>query len=324
MDSFDALPLAALLNEQFLCVHGGLSPDIHTINDIQEIDRFCEPASKGPMCDLLWSDPMEEFSPDEDVFFEYNEVRGCSYMYSFNAVCDFLERNQLLSLVRAHEAQDAGYKMHLTNEATGFPSVITLFSAPNYLDAYGNKGAVLRYDGSVMNIRQFNHVKHPYYLPGFMDVFAWSTPFVTEKVAEILLVLLQLPDPPAPKSDDPNVLAEQEKRREAVKNKIRAVSRMRLMMKTLREERETILAIKELAPNGRLPKGLLTQGKDALKAALGDFQRAKKADRPNERRPGDEDDKQRRQKVKKITAETSGGRRRLERTVSGTKQFKVK
>jgi hypothetical protein len=34
-------------------------------------------------------------------------------------------------------------KMHLTNEATGFPSVITLFSAPNYLDAYGNKVCLL-------------------------------------------------------------------------------------------------------------------------------------------------------------------------------------
>jgi serine/threonine-protein phosphatase 2B catalytic subunit len=50
----------------------------------------------------------------------------------------------LLSLIRAHEAQDQGYRMHLKNESTGFPSVITMFSAPNYLDAYNNKGAVLR------------------------------------------------------------------------------------------------------------------------------------------------------------------------------------
>ena len=39
----------------------------------------------------------------------------------------------------AHEAQIEGYKMHRTNAATGFPSVITIFSAPNYLDVYNNK-----------------------------------------------------------------------------------------------------------------------------------------------------------------------------------------
>lgn len=71
--------------------------------------------------------------------------------------------------------------MHLKNESTGFPSVITLFSAPNYLDAYNNKGAVLRYDDNVMNIRQFNFSPHPYWLPNFMDVFSWSLPFVAEK-----------------------------------------------------------------------------------------------------------------------------------------------
>lgn len=290
MLSFDALPLAALVNEQFLCVHGGISPDIQTIEDIQAIDRFREPPSSGPMCDLLWSDPMEDFTPKVKELFEYNDVRGCSYMYSFKAVCEFLERNQLLSLIRAHEAQDAGYKMHLTNDATGFPSLITLFSAPNYLDAYANKGAVLRYDGNVMNIRQFNHSKHPYYLPGFMDVFAWSTPFVTEKVADMLLTLLQLPDPPARAASTeltPEELEAQAKRKQAVKKKILAVSKMHKMMKTLREERETILCIKDLAPNGRLPKGLLLQGGDALRKALGDFEKAKAADRPNEAWPGD-------------------------------------
>jgi diadenosine tetraphosphatase ApaH/serine/threonine PP2A family protein phosphatase len=60
----------------------------------------------------------------------------------YPAACAFLERNGLLSIIRAHEAQDTGYKMYRKTRTTGFPSVITIFSAPNYLDVYNNKGGL--------------------------------------------------------------------------------------------------------------------------------------------------------------------------------------
>jgi serine/threonine-protein phosphatase 2B catalytic subunit len=135
------------------------------------------------MCDILWADPLEDFgnekNPSEN--FIHNHVRGCSYFFTYNAACQFLERNNLLSIIRAHEAQDAGYRMYKKTKTTGFPSVMTIFSAPNYLDVYSNKAAVLKYEANVMNIRQFNCTPHPYWLPNFMDVFTWSLPFVGEK-----------------------------------------------------------------------------------------------------------------------------------------------
>ncbi|KAE9528106.1 hypothetical protein AGLY_012528 [Aphis glycines] len=193
MEAFDCLPLAALMNQQFLCVHGGLSPEIHNLDDIRRLDRFKEPPAFGPMCDLLWSDPLEDFGSEKNAeHFSHNSVRGCSYFYSYAACCDFLQSNNLLSIIRAHEAQDAGYRMYRKSQTTGFPSLITIFSAPNYLDVYNNKAAVLKYENNVMNIRQFNCSPHPYWLPNFMDVFTWSLPFVGEKVTEMLVNLLNI------------------------------------------------------------------------------------------------------------------------------------
>jgi serine/threonine-protein phosphatase 2B catalytic subunit len=63
---FQTLPLAALLMPAkgtacpILCVHGGLSPDIVNLEDIDAIDRRREVPTQGPLCDLLWSDPNEK------------------------------------------------------------------------------------------------------------------------------------------------------------------------------------------------------------------------------------------------------------------------
>jgi len=290
MSSFDALPLGAVMNGQFLCIHGGISPAIRTVDDIRKIDRFREPPSSGPMCDILWADPMEDFSPDVTELFEENDVRGCSYFYSYRASLEFLERNNLLSIIRAHEAQDLGYKMY-RKSPKGFPTVITLFSAPNYLDAYNNKGAVLRYEDNVMNIRQFNCSPHPYWLPNYMDVFTWSIPFVSEKVAEVLYVLMKMVNDEAEDEKKVPELRDASGKvdPEALRKKVRAIGMMLKMQTVLRQERESLVKLRGLNGTGVLPKGLLLGGTDAIQEALGNFERAKAADRVFERRPSSDD-----------------------------------
>lgn len=201
MEAFDMLPVAATINGKFLAVHGGLSPDLPSLKAINALNRFQEPPREGLLCDLLWSDPLEtkegeaatSKKPKKEPLFIHNEVRGCSYYFSFDGAMKFLQKNGMMSIIRAHEAQLEGYKMHKTNPATGFPTVITIFSAPNYCDAYNNKGALLKFDNSTLNILQFNCSPHPYHLPNFMDVFTWSMPFVIEKVTEMLYYILNPP-----------------------------------------------------------------------------------------------------------------------------------
>ncbi|PRD32238.1 UNVERIFIED_CONTAM: CanA-14F [Trichonephila clavipes] len=297
MDAFDCLPLSALMNQQFLCVHGGLSPEVHNLDDIRRLDRFKEPPAFGPMCDLLWSDPLEDFGNEKhSEHFSHNSVRGCSYFYSYAACCEFLQQNNLLSVIRAHEAQDAGYRMYRKSQTTGFPSLITIFSAPNYLDVYNNKAAVLKYENNVMNIRQFNCSPHPYWLPNFMDVFTWSLPFVGEKVTEMLLNVLNIcsDDELMSEGDDTFEGGAGSARKEVIRNKIRAIGKMARVFSVLREESESVLQLKGLTPSGTLPTGALSGGSSGLQNALAgfsphrkiaSFEEAKGLDKINERMP---------------------------------------
>jgi len=59
-DLFDYLPISATVENQYFCLHGGLSPAIDTLEHIRQLDRVQEVPHEGPMCDLLWSDPDEK------------------------------------------------------------------------------------------------------------------------------------------------------------------------------------------------------------------------------------------------------------------------
>ncbi|RPD56606.1 Metallo-dependent phosphatase [Lentinus tigrinus ALCF2SS1-7] len=284
--SFQALPITALVDKKFFCVHGGISPELDTLRDIEHVDRFQEPASKGLLCDLLWADPIPNFGHEHDPTYERphglppgvpfvdNHTRGCSYYFTYEAACKFLERNQLLGIFRGHEAQDAGYTMHRKTPTKKFPSVITIFSAPNYLDVYHNRGAVIKYKNKNITIRQYNATSHPYWLPNFMDAFTWSLPFVGAKITEMLLAILSvcsdqelesvsseeedaeraraLNDSDSEEGDETRTVAdlsltpnEIASRRQEIKNKILAVGRMQRVFQLLREEAENAT---ELAP----------------------------------------------------------------------------
>lgn len=173
---------------------------------------------------------------------------------------------------------------------------MTIFSAPNYLDVYNNKAAVLKYENNVMNIRQFNCTPHPYWLPNFMDVFTWSLPFVGEKITDMLIAILNtcskeeledetptssgLSSPPLSTPD----LDSTEFKRRAIKNKILAIGRLSRVFQVLREESERVTELKT-ASGGRLPAGTLMLGAEGIKQAIHNFEDARKVDLDNERLP---------------------------------------
>ncbi|KAK3077208.1 hypothetical protein LTS18_010920 [Coniosporium uncinatum] len=130
-DMFDFLTLSVVINDQIFCVHGGLSPSIHSIDQIKIIDRFREIPHEGPMADLVWSDPdaeRDEFSLSP---------RGAGYTFGAQVVKKFLEVNSMNHILRAHQLCQEGYQVLYDDRLS------TVWSAPNYCYRCGNLASVL-------------------------------------------------------------------------------------------------------------------------------------------------------------------------------------
>ena len=119
-------------------------------------------------------------------------------------------------------------------------------------------------------MKQYEESEPPYRLPDNMDVFTWSVPFLAEKVTNMLFNIIKKGGDDFDDDVDLQKLLKEDmdpkvKRQLAMKGKINSVARMSRMYTTLREESEMLLKIKNICPDGKLPRGILLEGKPAIK-----------------------------------------------------------
>lgn len=136
VDVFNYLPIAAIIEKKIFCIHGGISPDLESLEQIEEMERPMEVPETGLLCDLLWSDP----NPDVDDWGENDRGAGC--VFGQAQVDEFLEKFGFDLICRGHQAVMNGYEFPFQPSQ----NLVTIFSAPNYCYQFENSGAVLRVD----------------------------------------------------------------------------------------------------------------------------------------------------------------------------------
>jgi diadenosine tetraphosphatase ApaH/serine/threonine PP2A family protein phosphatase len=129
--AFSWMPLAAIVNERIFCVHGGIGPTLHTVAQIEALERPIDGLLPDDANSILWSDPTARCA----YFLEAN-ARNNGVQYGAAAVRDFLAANDLELIIRAHECVDGV-------SAVTVPSVITVFSSSNYHIGTSNRSGVV-------------------------------------------------------------------------------------------------------------------------------------------------------------------------------------
>ena len=137
-DCFNWLPISAIVDDKILCMHGGISPDLTSLDRIRKIVRPTEIPDKGLLCDLLWSDP------DKNVDGWGGNERGVSVTFNENIVNKMVEDLDIDLICRAHQVVEKGYEFFADKK------LVTVFSAPNYCNQFDNAGAMMIVDENLV------------------------------------------------------------------------------------------------------------------------------------------------------------------------------
>ncbi|KAH9478333.1 Serine/threonine-protein phosphatase PP1 [Psilocybe cubensis] len=137
-DCFNCLPIAAIIDEKIFTMHGGLSPDLQSMEQIRRVMRPTDVPDTGLLCDLLWSDP------DKDITGWSENDRGVSFTFGPDVVSRFLQKHDMDLICRAHQVVEDGYEFFAKRH------LVTLFSAPNYCGEFDNAGAMMSVDETLL------------------------------------------------------------------------------------------------------------------------------------------------------------------------------
>lgn len=130
-DTFNCMPLAGLVGGRILCMHGGLSPDLRSLDQLRNLRRPQDPPNPSMGLDLLWSDP------DPWVKGWQANTRGASYVFGADVVVDACRTLDIDLVARAHQVVQDGYEFFANRR------LVTIFSAPHYCGQFDNSGATM-------------------------------------------------------------------------------------------------------------------------------------------------------------------------------------